>query len=271
MREIKIPKGNGEFRRICVQSKLDELRLKKWKKTLEDIQAQICGPWVHGFMPGRSPVTNALAHVGREWTLSMDLKDFFDSVTRERLARFIPNDALKEVGEGGVLYKGAARQGLSTSPAASNIGAAAFDKVVVEWLSCQDTEIVYTRYADDLAFSWNGERGLAERIKRAVATIAEAHGFAVNGKKTRLQSAKAGRRVICGVSVGQNDIRPTRETRRKLRAAEHWWAKTWMVEAASARLLGKPIPSKDCLAWKKLQGLREWCSLKPPRGFVSAR
>ncbi|TXF11632.1 reverse transcriptase domain-containing protein [Pelomicrobium methylotrophicum] len=195
---------------------------------------------------------------------------FFDSVTRAHLAHYLPPDVLQEVADGGILHEGVARQGLPTSPAASNIGAAGFDETIVEWLSCQSTEIVYTRYADDLTFSWNGERNLAERIKRAVDTIAKANGFAVNKEKTRLQSAKAGRRVICGVSVGQNDIRPARKTRKKLRAAEHWWAKTWVVKAASAKLLGKPIPSKDSLAWKKLQGLREWCSLKTPRGFASA-
>ena len=35
----------------------------------------------HGFVPGRSTVTNAAPHVGKGIVVTMDLKDFFPTVT----------------------------------------------------------------------------------------------------------------------------------------------------------------------------------------------
>ena len=43
---------------------------------------------IHGFMPGRSPVTNAMQHIGYEHTLSMDMADFFDTVTPEMVGQY---------------------------------------------------------------------------------------------------------------------------------------------------------------------------------------
>lgn len=41
--------------------------------------------FLHGFQLGKSPVTNAQAHIGEFDTLCMDISDFFDSVTRGSL------------------------------------------------------------------------------------------------------------------------------------------------------------------------------------------
>src|SRR5207245_590999 len=42
-------------------------------------------PPAHGFLPGRSIVTNAGAHVGRRVVLNMDLEDFFPTITFARV------------------------------------------------------------------------------------------------------------------------------------------------------------------------------------------
>ncbi|MGT2478343.1 hypothetical protein ACU4GR_04245 [Methylobacterium oryzae CBMB20] len=39
----------------------------------------------HGFVPGRSIVTNAAAHVGRDVVVNLDLKDFFPSLDYRRI------------------------------------------------------------------------------------------------------------------------------------------------------------------------------------------
>ena len=42
-------------------------------------------PGAHGFVPGRSTVTNAAPHAGRAVVVNLDLADFFPSVTFPRV------------------------------------------------------------------------------------------------------------------------------------------------------------------------------------------
>jgi len=42
-------------------------------------------PEAHGFVPGRSIVTNATPHVSQKIVINLDLKDFFPSVTFRRV------------------------------------------------------------------------------------------------------------------------------------------------------------------------------------------
>jgi hypothetical protein len=85
MRKVKIPKGGGRFRTIYVPSREERDLMRRFAlpgivKLLS--HKQVAGV-IHGFTRGRSPVTNALQHRDFQFTLSMDLKDFFDTVTPE--------------------------------------------------------------------------------------------------------------------------------------------------------------------------------------------
>jgi hypothetical protein len=73
-----------------------------------------------------------------------------------------------------------------------------------------------------------------------VPALAESHGTPVNPEKTRLQRAKAGRRIITGVAVSDTGLHPTRAAKRRLRAARHQ---------------GRT---------RHARGLAEWCRLAPP-------
>jgi RNA-directed DNA polymerase len=93
-------------------------------------------------------------------------------------------------------------QGAPTSPALANL--AAF------WLDCRLAALaesmgaIYTRYADDLAFS--GERGFARAHRRfhaQVAAIALDEGFEVNTRKTRLMLSSV-RQRLAGVVVNRH-------------------------------------------------------------------
>jgi hypothetical protein len=80
--------------------------------------------------------------------------------------------------------------------------------------------VVYTRYADDLAFSFDNP-GFIQRILKLVPEIAERHGFRINRKKTRVYCEDAGNRIICGVAIRGDRLLLPRETRRRFRAAAH--------------------------------------------------
>ena len=201
---------------------------------------------LHGFVKGRSPVTNALAHVGRRFTVTFDLSNFFDSVTDDHLrAAGVPNP-LSHPLRALVLVNGAPRQGLPSSPAAANLAATPMDWELLTWLGAKgDPQATYTRYADDLTISTD-RREIAQAALAEVPGIVMKHGFAVNPKKTHLYDARCGRRPITGVAVGPDGIHPTRAMKRKLRAALH------QGNEAQAR------------------GLAEWCKLKLPKAARKA-
>ena len=133
-------------------------------------------------------------------------------------------------------------QGFSTSPYLANIAMIDFDKYLVETLSTLDQNIIYTRYADDLTFSFN-DKALKGIVLSEIAKICHHFGFKIHPKKTRFQDKDNGRAIITGVGVSMYNVHPTRKTIRRLRAARH--------------------QSNEDSA----QGLAEWVLCKTPRSY----
>jgi RNA-directed DNA polymerase len=231
MHITRIPKGNGKFRTIYSPNASEKEQLQSILPYLnEQAIALDTHSVAHGFMPGRSIITNALAHAGNwQITLHFDFEDFFDSVTPDmapdppsRVARLWYRDTC--------FPDGAARQGLPTSPAIANIAATPFDAAVISLrdnltpkrriLGHRGPSFVYTRYADDLTFSTNSEK-VAATLLTDIPTLAAAHGFKINPAKTTRQHAAVGHRIVTGIAVTPTGILPTRRARRKLRAASH--------------------------------------------------
>jgi retron-type reverse transcriptase len=182
----------------------------------------------HGFRPGRSIRTYAAPHVGHAVVLKLDLKDFFPSVTAARVAAILatagypepvarrlaglcttstPADAWDAPGAPAtpdarlrrLLREPHLPQGAPTSPALANLAAWRLDARLAALATAAGA--VYTRYADDLAFS--GDAEFARRVERfyvhACATAIE-EGFEVNTRKTRLMR-RGVRQRIAGVVV----------------------------------------------------------------------
>lgn len=241
MHIAQIPKGNGKFRTIYVPNPQEKKDLKRMLSSINKKQTKILDKnIVHGFMPLRNPVTNAKMHIGYEYTLCFDLEDFFDSVTLDKFKTY--ETRLTENQKNRCFVDGAARQGLPTSPALANIAAWPMDRAIMIYIEKKAPKIVYTRYADDLSFSFNDPL-LIKELRRIIPKIVESNGFKINQNKTKCQAAIAGRRIICGVAVDFDNIYPTRKSKRKLRAALH------QKHMRSA------------------QGLKEWTKLKEPVVF----
>ena len=265
LRIISISKGNGKTRTIYSPNDEERAILAPHVPVLRDLQEHVLDDCVHGFRVKRSPITNAIPHLNMEYTLSFDLENFFDSVTYEHLKCLLPVGFRREVKDGGVLYQRAPRQGLPTSPFVANIAAAAMDRDILASLCLPITSVVYTRYADDLSFSWCGDRSLHTWLRTEVKRVVESHRFKLAKGKTHLQSSKAGRRVVCGVAV-DHELHARRDARRRLRAASHRCEGLFNAnqladafdEKAGARHHIK-------LAHRQMNGLRAWCSMKIPQ------
>jgi hypothetical protein len=248
MKMVAIPKKSGKTRIICVPDADMKAMLRALCGGLEEKARKACPDSVlHGFTRERSPVTNALAHVGHRYTLCLDLADFFDHVTPEkligRLKRSEAEQVLIDPGDG----RGRrALQGLPTSPAVANLAAADMDKAILRAIERAKLQIIYTRYADDLTFSFD-DIDCRPWLLKALPQIVKRCGFALAARKTRFMPQSAGRRHITGVAVDNHGIHPTRAAKRRLRAARH---------QASLGRKGAP---------ERARGLEQWCELREPR------
>lgn len=223
-RIAKIPKGNGKFRKIFIPSEEFSQTLRNKLDVLDAILMKVDFAKVnHAFLHHRNCVTNATQHIGYEYCLSLDIEDFFDSITEDHVKGIIDDELIKLVFVDQEMPFPANRilgQGLPTSPVVSNIAFAKVDNEIMQLVEMLNQDIVYTRYADDLVFSFN-EIKFKDIIYKRVNKILKKNGFTLNLRKTKLQKATNGNIIITGLAVNKNGVFPTRKTKKKIRAAQH--------------------------------------------------
>lgn len=161
----KIRKRNGKFRRIdAPQEPLKSIQKDILYKFLYSYRANKIA---HGFIKGRSPITNAEMHVGKKYLLKVDLLDFFSRIRSTLISSRIQDSVLaghfKDDRLNGLTGKdililtrlltlnSTVPQGAPTSPALSNIVLHSFDKRIAK--HCKSKDQVVTRYADDITIS----------------------------------------------------------------------------------------------------------------------
>jgi RNA-directed DNA polymerase len=234
-----IPKRDGSERKICAPKKQ-----LKWvqRQILQHILAKVRPhPAAHGFVNGRSTVSNADPHVGAELVVKFDLKDFFPTIHYFRVlglfaslgypvgnCLFGTDDESNQVAP--VLARlccytpkpdmwGSAvlPQGAPTSPAISNLVCRRLD-ARLDGLARRNGG-VYTRYADDLTFSFKTADVNLGRFRWWVDQVCQQEGFTVNQEKFRV-IRDSQRQVVTGIVV--NDaLRVPRHLRRNFRAILH--------------------------------------------------
>lgn len=237
-RRFTIPKKAGGLRRISAPMP----RLKRAQYWILDAllaHAPVHAA-AHGFVPGRSIVTNAAAHVGRDVVVNLDLKDFFPSLDYRRIkGKFRglgyaepvatvlallctePDVDAVEI-DGARLYaaRGPRRlpQGAPTSPALTNLVCTRLDARLSGLAG--SLGFTYTRYADDLTFSASGEAaGKVGALLKYVHAIVAGEGFTVHPDKTRVM--RRGRhQEVTGLTVNER-VGVPRETLRRFRALLH--------------------------------------------------
>ena len=235
------PLGHYHYRMLSKQG--GEIRLiEAPKQRLKHIQKQILSeiieripvhPAAHGFRRGRSIKTFAAPHVGQRVVVRMDLRDFFPSISAPRVQAMFRTAGYPEPVAnllGGLCTNAAPRalwaeqgnhfdpiriadtrqmyawphlpQGAPTSPALANICAYRVDCRLTGLAEASGA--VYTRYADDLAFSGGGDFArAAERFSIHAAAILLEEGFAVQHRKTRIMQQGV-RQYLAGVVANRH-------------------------------------------------------------------
>jgi len=235
---FQVPKKSGGMRELAAPHR-DLAAAQQWilMHILEKIPAHDAA---HGFVPGRGTMSNAVPHVGRATVVNLDLKDFFPSITFPRVKGIFQDLGYSpavatilallctECPRRKVEYNGKALfvatgsrglpQGACTSPALSNLLARRLDSRLAGL--AKKLGFAYTRYADDLTFSGDGEVAAKTGYLLArVRHIADDESLIVNEKKTRVQ--RPGRRqTVTGIVVNKRPNVPRCVTKR-LRAILH--------------------------------------------------
>lgn len=172
---------------------------------------------IHGFRYNHNCVTAAHHHKGFKTTLSMDISNFFNSVTR---THFDYSDlTLPDY----VFHReGYTAQGFATSPILANIAIIPALVEIKNLLTQLRVPFAFTIYADDIQISTNFEdiNIIISHIAKHVEKILIKYGFTANLNKTRVHYAKYGARRILGMNV-TDEVTMTRKIRRKIRAARH--------------------------------------------------
>jgi RNA-directed DNA polymerase len=215
-RRFTVPKKTGGTRLISApMPKMKQAQTWILKNILEKVPVHTAA---HGFVPGRSIVTNAAAHVGRAVVVNMDLKDFFPTLGFPRVFGLFRSlgysrqsstilasictepdvETLELDGKRWYVHASERRlpQGSPASPMITNLVCHRLDHRL-SGLAAK-LGFTYTRYADDLTFS--GDPTRVQTLLGAVRGIVTEEGFVVHPDKTRIMR-RASRQEVTGLIV----------------------------------------------------------------------
>ncbi len=233
--EFEIAKAKGGTRRIAAP----RTPLRKVQRSILDlILAKVpVHDACHGFVTGRSTVTNAQPHIRAAIVIKLDLKDFFPTVHYRRVKGLFQllgyNEEVSgtlaalttyrpKLANGAVAWPGLLPQGAPTSPAIANLTCRRLDQRLSRLAAKYGAH--YTRYADDLTFSFATVPELRlGRFLWWVDGICQQEGFTERPDKRRILRAKHQQRVT-GLVVNAR-VNIPREDRRRFRAILHNCAK----------------------------------------------
>ena len=165
-------------------------------KELKDIQYRIVtgvlkeyvlSPVAHGAVKGRSPRTNAEAHLGADTLVNVDVINFFPEVSYRQVFAMFRRDFGCSTEVACLLtklttFQGRLPTGAPTSPAVANALLTVLVDRVLE-ARCNELGVAYTRYIDDLSFSGSNARLLINEAGSLLSRL----GLRIHRKRKKLK------------------------------------------------------------------------------------
>ena len=197
--------------------------------------------YCYAFRPKTSILDNAEQHVKKKVIVKLDVRDFFPSITFNRVRGYFeylgynpgvatvlallttdaPRVRITIKGRSQIVAVGARSlpQGACTSPALANLIASRLDARLAGFIETLDGQWSYTRYADDLTFSTTDEEPPIGQLIATVGRIAKDENFEIKAEKTRIMRSPR-RQSVTGLIVG-DEVRIPKATIKKMRALFH--------------------------------------------------
>lgn len=244
----QIPKRDGKSFRTIAQP-APEVKLLQTVLMREVISKWPVHDAATAYIKGISIQEHAKRHVDSRFLLKMDFSDFFPSITAEH----VRHHAIRYSGLQGrdldILVNIVCRRnksngsfglsiGAPSSPMISNSMLFEFDSLAESF--CASREIVYSRYADDLAFSSKNPNCLIDVQEHISHIISELPypKLAINEKKTVNVSTKHRRTLLGLVLTPDNRVSLGRELKRILHAKVHSFNKESLAAEEVGELRG---------------------------------
>lgn len=264
-----IPKKSGGTRHIAApKTQLKTAQRQILEQILQKVEVSDLS---HGFIKSRSVLTSAKTHnTSPDLLINIDLENFFPTITFERV-----RGVYQSFGYSGYIasllamictycermpleIKGQIKyiktsdrilpQGSPASPMITNIICKTLDKRINGL--CQKLGITYTRYADDMSFSYTGNTDNFDigDFLNSVNKIIEAEGFHMKKEKTHILR-KNNRQYITGIVINNEEIGVPKKWVKILKASIHNAQK---LKAAGGSVSNKTIQEiSGKIAWLK--------------------
>lgn len=233
-----IPKGDGKaFRRITAPCPL----LKHIQRRILDrlLYRIPVSNAAHGFVQGRSIVTNAKYHLQTAQSiLNLDLKDAFPSVSDQRIKHLyvrylkipllhlgegVSHQVLDDVIDLLVLlttYNHQLPQGGPCSGYLLNIACLTLDKNIYRLMRQYGENYRYSRYADDITVSVNGK--MSAELQTRLQKLIHDCGFQVNPQKCQYAERTRGKCLeVTGLILEKDQVRIPPRKLNEFRAIIH--------------------------------------------------
>ena len=236
---FEIPKRSGGVR--LISSPKPKMRIAQSWINLNILEKLTPSSYCYAFRPKTSILDNAEQHVKKKVIVKLDVRDFFPSITFNRVRGYFeylgynpgvatvlallttdaPRVRITIKGRSQIVAVGARSlpQGACTSPALANLIASRLDARLAGFIETLDGQWSYTRYADDLTFSTTDEEPPIGQLIATVGRIAKDENFEIKAEKTRIMRSPR-RQSVTGLIVG-DEVRIPKATIKKMRALFH--------------------------------------------------
>ena len=207
--EIKKDKKTGEVKKYkdgTIKKRTLHPSIKELKAIQKSIKKNILAPILlppelHGGVKKRSNITNAKPHKGNKYIFTTDLQNFYPNISNKSVYEtFLSlgfsnhfSHSLTKL----TTWKYALPQGTPTSTHISNLVFLKADYELIQL--CNDNNITYTRYVDDLTFSSPTD---FKHLLNEILEIIKENDSKLNYRKTRYK----GNQTVTGIDIFLNKI-----------------------------------------------------------------
>lgn len=191
-RSFTIQKSDGSVRSIREPNDF----LKRAQKKINNLIPDNITDCIQGFTPGKSIITNALVHINAIWSIHIDIRHFFPTIGSKQIHKLFKflNIPLYYIDL--VTDKDNLPQGSPASPKIANWVAFRIDNRLQKL--CNDHNLKYSRYADDISISGEKDFDL-NKLEKVVYHIINSSGFKVKPSKTHRYIGSE--RIITGIII----------------------------------------------------------------------